>query len=584
MASSAAGKASSFAPDLIDPGAVAFLPRQPFAIADGGAGTITLRNSTGGLEGSVRLSSASGATGNAVPTGIAVDATGVFGPAGEPVQYVVVTMGGTIYGFSAPSGVVPAEATLERDDSAADVAYTAVALLHPACCSPFVAVADFRDASIHTFTSSFEPLDKPASFQDPNLPAGYAPYGMQVIGDQVFVAYAIQNASKDDPLAGAGNGVVDVFDLQGDFVRQFAMGGSLNAPWGIALATPNFGPFAGAILIGNTGDGTVSAFDAATGNFLGQLTDGNSNVLINPGIRGLTFREDTLANPDALYFTADINNGEGGLFGAIASGLTSVTRASASAGKSASLAVTVAPGPGNLGTPTRTVSAFAGSALQSTAPVADGVATMTLPTAGMGAHAITVQYSGDTKFVPSSAAVAMGPAAAATADFSVSTNPGSVTVSPGQSAPVTVTVTPAGGFTGSVSLSCSSVPGVTCTFGTATLSTSNGAASTMMTINTTMSVPAYGLLLPGGVGIGGLLAALGILGFTAWRARRFERARVPIFGTAAALAIFTLSLTMGGCGYGSSHAAPQNAGPAVMTITAQSGSLSHTATVNVTVQ
>lgn len=588
LASSVAGTANNSAPNLTDPGTVTYLPGQPFAIADGGAGTISLRDATGTSEGSVGLPSASGMSGAAVPTGIASDGSGVFGQAGEPVQYVVVTKGGAIYGFSAPSGVLPVEATLERDDAATGAVYTSVALLHPACCAAYVAVADFRDGSLHTFTSSFEPVEKPGSFQDPSLPSGYAPYGMQVIGDQLFVAYALQNASKDGPLVGAGNGVVDIFDLQGNFMRRLAMGGSLNAPSGIALASPTFGPFAGAILIGNSGDGTISAFDAATGNLLGQLDDGNGNALINPGIRGLAFRDDGLGDPNALYFTADTNNGEGGLFGAITSGLVSITRASAaaaSASKSASLTVTVAAGPGNLGTPTGTVSASAGSAPRGFAPVIDGVATMMLPAAGTGAHAITVQYSGDAKFVPSSAAVTMGPTADATADFSISANPGSVTVSPGQSAPVTVTVTPTGGFTGSVSLSCSSVPGVTCTFGSSSLSTSNGAAaSTMMTINTTMSVPVYGFLFPGGMGPAGLLGALGILGFLVWRGRRFERGRVPVLGTAAALVIFAFSLTMGGCGYGSNYTAPQNSGPAVMTITAQSGSLTHTATVNITVQ
>lgn len=585
LASSSAGAAAVSAPELIDPWAVAYFPGQSFAIADGGAGTITLKDSTGSAEGSVRVPSALGMAGAAVPTGIASDGTGAFGRAGEPLQYVVVTRNGTIAGFSAPGGVAPAEATLQRDDSQTGAVYTSVALLHPPSGAPMAAVADFRDRSIRTFTTSFDPVEKPA-FQDPNLPPGYAPYGMQVIGNQLFAAYALQNASKDGPVNGAGNGVVDVFDLQGNFVRRFAMGGSLNAPWGIALAGPNFGPFAGAILVGNFGDGTVSAFDAATGNFLGQLQDGNGNLLANPGIRGLTFRADGLADPNALYFTADINNGEGGIFGAITSGLVSVTRASASAAsvnKGASLTVTVAAGPGNLGTPTGTVSVSSGGVLQSAAPVADGVATMMLPAAQMGSHAIKVQYSGDAKFVPSSAALMVNPAAVA-GDFAVSANPGSVTVSRGQSAPVMITVTPSGGFTGSVNLSCTSVPGVTCSFGSATLSTVSGAASTTMMINTAMNVPVYGFLAPGGFGLGGLLAALTLLGFGVWRLHNVERARVPILGTALALTLCACLLILGGCGYGSSYTAPQNAGPAVMTITATSGSLSHTATVNVTVQ
>ena len=309
-----------------------------------------------------------------------------------------------------PNGNIPAQATLVRDDSAAGAVYTALALLHPDCCAPFVAVADFNDGSIHTFTNSFELLDGPGSFRDPNLPAGYAPYGMQVIGNQLFVTYALQDAAKHGPVIGAGNGVVDVFDTQGNFVRRFATGGSLNAPWGIALAGANFGPFSGAILVGNFGDGTISAFDAATGNFLGQIKDGDGNVIANPGIRGLAFRADAGTDPNTLFFTAGIENGEGGLFGAITTGLVSTTRVStpaATAATSAMLTATVDAGPGNPGMPSGTVAIANGGVPQATAPLVDGVATFTLPPAGMGMHVIDVQFSGDATFLPSSSSTEM---------------------------------------------------------------------------------------------------------------------------------------------------------------------------------
>jgi hypothetical protein len=105
-----------------------------------------------------------------------------------------------------------------------------------------------------------------------------------------------------------------------------------------------------------------------------------------------------------------------------------------------------------------------------------------------------------------------------------------------------------------------------------------------MTINTAMSVPRYGFLPPDGIGLGGFLAALALLGFVIARSGKFARARVPVLGTAAVLAAFAFSLALGGCGYGSSYTPPANPGPAVMTVTAQSGTISHTATVNVTVQ
>jgi uncharacterized protein (TIGR03118 family) len=678
LASSVPGAAASNAPSLVNPWAIAGLPGQPFFITDNGAGLVSVHDSAGVQMGSLGLSVPSGDVNRATPTGIASDGNSIFGPADARFQYIVVTQDGTISGFSIVNGNIPTGAMLARDDSAAGAVYTALALLHPNCCAPFVAVANFHDGLIHTFTSSFDLLAGPGSFHDPNLPAGYAPYGMQVIGNQLFITYAVQDAAKRDPVIGAGNGVVDVFDLEGNLTRRFATGGTLNAPWGVTRASANFGPFSNAILISNFGDGTISAFDPATGNFLGQLQDGDGKTISNPGIRGLAFRDDGFADPNTLFFTAGINSGPGGLFGAITAGLVSSTSASAPAtpiNSNTMVTATVSAGPGNPGTPTGTVSVVDGGNPRGTAPIVDGVATLTFTPTGIGGHAIEVQFSGDATFLPSSSQTevqvtglattitltapataahgspvtmtatinsmggtptgnivfhdgstglgtapldAMGLASltvnnlaagthsltssfagagtfagstsatvttnvAATPDFSVATSPPSVTVSAGQSAPVMVTVTPAGGFTGSVTLSCSAVSGITCTFGSTTVMTASGPASTTMNINTTTNVPRYGFLPPYGIGLGGLLAALALLGLMIWRGGRFQRARVPVMATAAVLGVFALSLTLGGCGYGSSYTPPQTQGPAVLTVTAQSGTLSHTATVNVTV-
>jgi uncharacterized protein (TIGR03118 family) len=679
LASNVSGVAANNAPSLGDPWAITFLPGRPFFVADSGSGLIRSLNSSGVLSGAVAVPVSPGGMSRAMPTGIASDASGAFGPADSPFQYVVVTQNGTIDEFSTPNGNVPAQAALVRDDSGTGAVYTALALLHPDCCSPFAAVADFNDGKIHTFTNSFDLLDRPSAFQDPNLPAGYAPFGMQVIGNQLFVTYAVQDAAKHGPVSGAGNGVVNVFDTQGNFVRRFATGGSLTAPWGMALAGANFGPFSGAILIGNFGDGTISAFDAASGDFLGQIRNGDGSVIANPGMRGLAFRADGLAGANTLFFTADIANGQGGLFGAISTGLVSNTRASitaATADSSVTVNATVDAGPGNPGVPSGTVTISDGGVSRGTAPLAGGAAAFTLPPAGTAMHVIDVQFSGDATFLPSSSrtemqvagaettvaltapakaahgspvtltamirsmggtptgtvafhdgnaelgSVAINPMGAASltvstlaagthsltasfvgtggfagsmstpvstavsagADFTVATNPSSVAVAHGQSAPVMVTVTPSGGFTGNVSLSCVSVPGVTCTFGSSTLAITSGMASTNMNVNTASTVPRYGFLPPGSIGLGCFLAAFALVGLLIWRGGRMERARVPVLTTAAVLAIFALSLTLVGCGYGSSYMPPQNSGPAMLTVTAQSGSLSHTATVSITVQ
>jgi uncharacterized protein (TIGR03118 family) len=680
LASSVAGAAPNDSQSLVDPWAITFLSGQPFFVAGNGSGVISALNSYGMQEGVVAVPVSLGSMSVSMPTGVASYDSGGFGLASAPLGYIVVTQGGTIASFYTPKGNIPLQATLLRDDSAAGAVYTALALLHPDCCAPFVAVANFNNGSILAFTSTFDLLDAPGSFVDPNLPAGYAPFGMQLIGSQLFIAYAVQDSAKRSQVTGAGNGIVDVFDAQGNFMRRFATGGSLNAPWGIALASANFGPFSGAILVGNSGDGTISAFDATTGNYLGQISDGDGNVIANPGIRGLTFRADGAADPNTLFFTAENGNGQGGLFAAITAGLVSSTRASApvaAVNTSVMITATVDAGPSNPGMPSGTVAIADGGVPQGTAPLTDGVATFVLPDAGVGAHVLTVQYSGDAAFLPSSSQAQMQVAGMATSvtlaapakavhgspvtmtatmnstggipagnivfqegnivlgsapmnamgiasltvsnlavgthslnasfagagafagsasatvttdvttagpSFAVAASPGSITVSAGQSAPVMVTVTPSGGFMSNVALSCTSVPGITCTFVAETLATANGAASTTMMVNTASSVPRYGFLPNGGIGMGGVLCALALLALAIWRGGKFERGRVPVLATAALLAIFAFSLSMNGCGYGSSYTPPANPGSATLTVSGISGTMTQTATVSVTVQ
>jgi len=119
----------------------------------------------------------------------------------------------------------------------------------------------------------------------------------------------------------AGGGVVDAYDTNGNFLRRISAngnGGILDSPWGVALAPAGFGPFGGALLVGNEDDGRISAFNPTTGAFLGQLLDGNGQPIANDGLWGLTFGNGGNGGvPGVLYFAAGINDEEHGLFGSI---------------------------------------------------------------------------------------------------------------------------------------------------------------------------------------------------------------------------------------------------------------------------
>ena len=124
--------------------------------------------------------------------------------------------------------------------------------------------------------------------------------------------------SSQDEIAGDGLGFVSVFDANGQFIRRFASRGTLNAPWGITLAPADFGRFSNMVLVGNFGDGRISAFDLNTGDFRGLLRTANHRVLSIDGLWGLAFGNGVLGQPtNTLFFTAGPDDEEHGLYGRI---------------------------------------------------------------------------------------------------------------------------------------------------------------------------------------------------------------------------------------------------------------------------
>jgi hypothetical protein len=133
---------------------------------------------------------------------------------------------------------------------------------------PRLYAADFGRNVIDVFNSNFHLMK---SFTDPLGPAGYSPFNVQNLNGLIYVTFARREPGAHDETAGPGLGFVDVFDPNGHFLRRLTTGGPLNAPWGLAIAPQSFGKFAGALLVGNFGDGKINAFDRISGRFLGQL-------------------------------------------------------------------------------------------------------------------------------------------------------------------------------------------------------------------------------------------------------------------------------------------------------------------------
>jgi uncharacterized protein (TIGR03118 family) len=187
----------------------------------------------------------------------------------------------------------------------------------------FLFATDFRGGKIDVFagngSSGFRPATQTeisGTFGDPDLPTGFAPFGIQNINGNLFVTYALQDAQKHDDVAAPGNGFVDVYDTDGNLLQRFASRRSLNSPWGVTRASFAFGRFSGDILIGNFGDGQINAFDS-NGKFRGTLSSKRGKPLKIDGLWTLTLGGGRNSNSDVLYFTAGPNGERDGQFGTI---------------------------------------------------------------------------------------------------------------------------------------------------------------------------------------------------------------------------------------------------------------------------
>jgi uncharacterized protein (TIGR03118 family) len=179
--------------------------------------------------------------------------------------------------------------------------------------------ANFRTGSVDVYKGNSSAPSLTGNFTDPGLPSGYAPFGIQRIGTVIYVTYAVQDGAKKDDVPAVGNGVVNAFDLQGNFIRRIAAGGALNSPWGLALAPAGFGDLGGDLLVGNFGDGLIHVFDPNTGVALGTLNGTSGAPLAIDGLWALQFGNGASGAPTGtLFFTAGPDGETNGLFGSLA--------------------------------------------------------------------------------------------------------------------------------------------------------------------------------------------------------------------------------------------------------------------------
>lgn len=312
--------------NLVNPWGMAYSPTGPLWISDNHSGVSTVYDGTGApvpaaspIVVTIPPPAGSPADTVAAPTGTVFNGGTDFVVPGAthsgPAKFIFATEDGTISGWNPAADAV--NAVLKVDNSASGAVYKGLAMGTNAG-RPFLYATNFNAGTVDVFDKSFNPVSVAGAFVDPNLPAGYAPFGIANIHGQLIVSYALQDEFKHDDSSGPGHGFIDVYTTAGVLVRRLISGGALNSPWGITLAPRHFGAFSGALLVGDFGDGRINAFSPDSGALLGTLKNQRGEPIEIQGLWGLTFGNDASAGPsNVLYFTAGISGEEHGLFGAI---------------------------------------------------------------------------------------------------------------------------------------------------------------------------------------------------------------------------------------------------------------------------
>jgi len=304
LASNQVGWTHHTDPELVNGWGLAYGPTGPFWVSDQGSGWSTLYNGSGvkqGLE--VEIPSATG-FGTGSPTGIVFNGSQDFPVQGWASIFMFATLDGTISGWAPQSDLNNSIIAVSNPGAV----YTGLAVTSKTSGNVLFA-ADVANNKVDMYDASFTWL---GSFTDTNLPAGFAPFGIQDINGQVYVAFA--------STSGGNGGYIDIFTETGTFVKTLAQGKHINQPWGIALAPKNFGSLSNTLLISNnTNTGTINGFDPNTGKYVGTVKDTNGKVILIDQLWGIEFGGGTKNNgrTNQLFFAAGPHNNFAGVFGVI---------------------------------------------------------------------------------------------------------------------------------------------------------------------------------------------------------------------------------------------------------------------------
>jgi uncharacterized protein (TIGR03118 family) len=343
-------------PNLVNPWGVSRTSSSPWWISDNGTGLSTLYNGAGAINPLVVTIPKADPNSKTFPTGTPTGTIANGSPtdfllaAGAPAAFLFSTIDGTISGWNPTVGVASGGAppsthavvVVKTTDGSSYTGLTSATVNG----KRYLYAANFNKGTVDVYDNAFNKVtlqpngngdpdrdhgsenEKP--FTDDRLPRDFVPFNVQAIGNDLVVTFVLHQEGNPLETDGPGLGYVDIFSSDGQLLKRLEHGDWLNAPWGVALASLDFGVFSHDLLIGqfagagtSDGSGTIAAYDLATGKFLGLVQDATGKTLsisglwaLSPGNSAAAGSYDPAGSPGSeLYFTAGPNHGTGGLFG-----------------------------------------------------------------------------------------------------------------------------------------------------------------------------------------------------------------------------------------------------------------------------
>jgi len=311
---SVSASATNLDGNLVNPWGLSRGSGSPWWVSDNGTGVSTLYNGTGVPQTRVVVIPTPDGTGTSAPTGTVFNPTSVFTVAPQmKALFLFVTEDGTIAGWN-PN--VDPNAIIVKN-RAGKAIYKGCAIAQGKNGPQFYAT-NFQSGRVEVYDGAFMRLrTEDDAFRLRGLGRDWAPFNIQNVGGNLVVTFAHRAVGSTDEDHGAGVGFAAVFDPRGRFLLFLEHGDWFNAPWGVALAPGDFGPFSHRLLIGNFGDGTIHGFSLMTGRHEGAMQDATGQPLAIEGLWAISFGGGTANNGSAtaLFFTAGPNDEGDGILG-----------------------------------------------------------------------------------------------------------------------------------------------------------------------------------------------------------------------------------------------------------------------------